>query len=169
MLSESGIPELSTEDDAVRGFMYVVKHREVVPPNWRRCRPPCPAVRAGYRYRPRHRRHRRSPMAAVAGPGRDQRLLELMTLRWWPTFAAADAEQAVAYASTISRKRHRGAQIMSRDIVHKSDVGGVVLNLTSAMPCARQRPRFWRRRKALRPEARISGVTCRRCGAGESA
>ena len=50
-----------------------------------------------------------------------------------PTYAAADAEQAVAHASAMFAQ---GAtvvlKIMSRDIVHKSDVGGVVLNLTSA-------------------------------------
>ena len=30
LLSGAGIPNYPTEDDAVRGFMYMVRHREVV-------------------------------------------------------------------------------------------------------------------------------------------
>ena len=49
-----------------------------------------------------------------------------------PTFAAADAEQAVAYAAAMFAQGMTVVlKIMSRDIVHKSDVGGVVLNLTN--------------------------------------
>ncbi len=49
-------------------------------------------------------------------------------------------------------------KIMSRDIVHKSDVGGVVLNLTSAEAVRAATADILARAKALRPEARISGV-----------
>ena len=49
-------------------------------------------------------------------------------------------------------------KIMSRDIVHKSDVGGVVLNLTSADAVRAATADILARAKALRPEARISGV-----------
>jgi len=76
-----------------------------------------------------------------------------------PTFAAADAEQAVAYATTLFAQ---GAtvvlKIMSRDIIHKSDVGGVVLNLTNAEAVRLATAGILARAKKLRPEARISGV-----------
>ena len=76
-----------------------------------------------------------------------------------PTFAAADADQAVAYAEALFAQ---GAtvvlKIMSRDIVHKSDVGGVVLNLTNADAVRTAAADILARAKALRPEARISGV-----------
>ena len=49
-------------------------------------------------------------------------------------------------------------KIMSRDIVHKSDVGGVVLNLTSADAVRAATADILARAKTLRPEARISGV-----------
>ncbi len=49
-------------------------------------------------------------------------------------------------------------KIMSRDIVHKSDVGGVVLNLTSADAVRAATADILARAKVLRPEARISGV-----------
>ena len=88
-----------------------------------------------------------------------KRLLEAYKIAMVPTFAAADAEQAVAYASTLFAQ---GAtvvlKIMSRDIVHKSDVGGVVLNLTTPDAVRAATADIIARAKALRPEARISGV-----------
>ena len=76
-----------------------------------------------------------------------------------PTFAAADAEQAVAHATALFAQ---GAtvvlKIMSRDIVHKSDVGGVVLNLTSPDAVRKATADILARARSLRPEARISGV-----------
>ena len=159
MLSEAGIPNYPTEDDAVRGFMYVVKHREVVaelaqvPPAMpSEFVPDLAAARA--------------IVAAALADGRQwldpvevKRLLEAYDIPMVPTFAAADAEQAVAHASAIFAQ---GAtvvlKIMSRDIVHKSDVGGVVLNLTSADAVRAATAEILARAKALRPEARISGV-----------
>jgi hypothetical protein len=47
---------------------------------------------------------------------------------------------------------------MSRDIVHKSDVGGVVLNLTTPDAVRSATADILARAKALRPEARIAGV-----------
>ncbi|WP_171257328.1 acetate--CoA ligase family protein, partial [Acinetobacter baumannii] len=76
-----------------------------------------------------------------------------------PTYAAADAEQAVACANEIFAQ---GAtvvlKIMSRDIVHKSDVGGVVLNLTTPPAVRAAAADILARARKLRPEARIDGV-----------
>ena len=60
--------------------------------------------------------------------------------------------QCFAQGSTVVLK------IMSRDIVHKSDVGGVVLNLTSADAVRKATAEILARARSLRPEARISGV-----------
>jgi acetyltransferase len=88
-----------------------------------------------------------------------KRLLEAYRIAMVPTFAAADAAQAVAHASTLFAQ---GAtvvlKIMSRDIVHKSDVGCVVLNLTTPDAVRVATADILARAKALRPEARISGV-----------
>ena len=88
-----------------------------------------------------------------------KRLLEAYEIAMVPTFAAVDAEEAVAHASKLFAQ---GAtvvlKIMSRDIVHKSDVGGVVLNLTSSDAVRAATADILARAKALRPEARIFGV-----------
>jgi acetyltransferase len=159
LLSAAGIPNYPTEDNAVRGFMHLVRHREVVetlaqvPP----AMPEefAPDIDAA-----------RGIVAAAIADGRQwldpveiKRLLEAYEIPMVPTFAAADAEQAVAHAAPLFAK---GAtvvlKIMSRDIVHKSDVGGVVLNLTNADAVRAATADILARAKAMRPEARISGV-----------
>jgi len=159
LLSGAGIPNYPTEDDAVRGFMYLVQHSEVVaelaqvPPAMPREFAPDIDVA-------------RRIVAATLADGRRwldpveiKRLLEAYEIPMVPTFAAADAEQAVAYATTLFAQ---GAtvvlKIMSRDIIHKSDVGGVVLNLTNAEAVHLATAGILARAKKLRPEARISGV-----------
>jgi acetyltransferase len=159
MLSEAGIPNYPTEDDAVRGFMYVVKHREVVA-ELAQVPPEMPSE-----FAPDIDTARGIVSSALADgrqwldPVEIKRLLEAYDIAMVPTFAAADAEQAVAYASEIFAQGDTVVlKIMSRDIVHKSDVGGVVLNLTSADAVRAAMGEILARAKALRPEARISGV-----------
>jgi acetyltransferase len=159
MLSSAGIPNYPTEDDAVHGFMYLVRHREVV--TALALVPPAmpsdfaPDIEAA-----------RGIVATALADGRQwldpieiKRLLDAYGIAMVPTFAAADAEQAVAHAKTLFAQ---GAtvvlKIMSRDIVHKSDVGGVVLNLTTPEAVRAATADIIARAKALRPEARIAGV-----------
>ena len=159
LLSGAGIPNYPTEDDAVRGFMHLVRHREVVEA-LARVPPAMPGDFAPDTHAAR------GIVAAALADGRQwldpveiKRLLEAYEIAMVPTFAAADAEQAVAHASALFAE---GAtvvlKIMSRDIVHKSDVGGVVLNLTSPDAVRAATADILARAKALRPEARISGV-----------
>ncbi len=159
LLSSSGIPNYPTEDDAVRGFMHLVQHREVVAA-LAQVPPAMPDE-----FAPDTTAARGIVTAALADgrqwldPVEIKRLLEAYQIAMVPTFAAADAEQAVAHASTLFAQ---GAtvvlKIMSRDIVHKSDVGGVVLNLTTTEAVRAAAADILARAKALRPQARISGV-----------
>jgi acetyltransferase len=159
LLSGAGIPNYPTEDDAVRGFMHLVQHREVVAA-LAQVPPAMPSE-----FAPDIDAARRIVAVALADgrhwldPVEIKRLLEAYQIAMVPTFAAADAEQAVARASELFAQ---GAtvvlKIMSRDIIHKSDVGGVVLNLTSAEAVRTATTDILARSKALRPDARISGV-----------
>ncbi len=159
LLSAAGIPNYPTEDDAVRGFMYLVRHREVVA-ELAQVPPAMPSE-----FAPDTDAAREIVAAALADgrqwldPVEIKRLLEAYEIAMVPTFAATDAEQAVAHASALFAQ---GAtvvlKIMSRDIVHKSDVGGVVLNLTSTDAVRAATADILARAKALRPQARISGV-----------
>jgi len=51
------------------------------------------------------------------------------------------------------------AKVASRDIIHKSDVGGVRLNLTDAPSVRRAAEEIIAKARAARPDARIAGVT----------
>jgi acetyltransferase len=159
VLSGAGIPNYPTEDDAVRGFMHLVRHREVVAA-LAKVPPAMPSE-----FVPDTGTARKIVTAALVDgrqwldPVEIKRLLEAYEIPMVPTFAAADAEQAVTHASTLFAQ---GAtvvlKIMSRDIVHKSDVGGVVLNLTSPDAVRVATADILERAKAHRPDARISGV-----------
>src|SRR3954471_1825440 len=159
LLSRAGVPNYPTEDDAVRGFMHLVRHRElvdslaVVPP----------AMPSSFA--PDVESARKIVCAALADgrtwldPVEISRLLEAYDIAMVPTFAAASIDEAVAYANQLFAQ---GATVVlkihSRDIVHKSDVGGVVLNLTTAEAVRNAANEIMARAKAVRPDARIAGV-----------
>ena len=159
LLSGAGIPNYPTEDDAVRGFMHLVRHREVVA-SLAQVPPAMPGT-----FVPDIDAARQIIAAALAD-GREwldpieiKRLFDAYEITMVPTFAAADAEQAVAHASALFAQGMTVVlKIMSRDIVHKSDVGGVVLNLTSTDAVRTATADILAHAKALRPQARISGV-----------
>jgi acetyltransferase len=159
LLNGAGVPNYPTEDDAVLGFMHLVRHREVVealaqvPPAMpSEFTPDIVAARKIVTAALAHGRHWLDAIEI-------KQLFDAYEIAMVPTFAAADPEQAVAHASKLFAQ---GAtvvlKIMSRDIVHKSDVGGVVLNLTSPEAVRAATTDILARAKALRPEARISGV-----------
>ncbi|MGY4364383.1 RimJ/RimL family protein N-acetyltransferase [Bradyrhizobium sp. LB1.3] len=158
-LSGAGIPNYPTEDDAVRGFMYLVRHREVVE-ELSQVPPAMPDT-----FVPDAQAARQIVTSAIADgrewlePVEIKLLLEAYDIAMVPTYAATDVEQAVAHAKVIFAQ---GAtvvlKIMSRDIVHKSDVGGVVLNLTVPEAVRTAATDIIARARKLRPEARIEGV-----------
>ena len=158
-LNEAGIPNYPTEDDAVRGFMHLVRHREVIE-ILTRVPPELPDA-----FGPDVVTARQIVAGAIADdrhwldPVEVKRLLEAYGIAMVPTFAAGSVDEAVAHASKLFAQ---GAtvvlKIMSRDIVHKSDVGGVVLNLTTPEAVRAAATEILARATALRPEARIGGV-----------
>jgi acetyltransferase len=158
-LSSAGIPNYPTEDDAVLGFMHLVRHREVVD-ELMQVPPAMPTS-----FAPDVEAARRIIDTALSDgrqwldPIEIKQLLEAYEIAMVATFAASDPDQAVAYAAQIFA---RGATVVlkinSRDIVHKSDVGGVVLNLTSLDAVRTAAIDIMARARARRPDARISGV-----------
>jgi acetyltransferase len=158
-LSGAGIPNYPTEDDAVRGFMHLVRHREVIE-ILTRVPPEMPEA-----FAPDVTTARKIVAGAIADgrhwldPVEVKQLLEAYGIAMVPTFAAANIDDAVAHASELLAEGTTVVlKIMSRDIIHKSDVGGVVLNLTTPAAVRVAATEILARAKALRPEARIAGV-----------
>ena len=73
------------------------------------------------------------------------RLLKAYAIPITPALLARNADEAASAAGPILASGGMVAvKILSPDIVHKSDVGGVRLNLTSDRRCARPRRMCWR-------------------------
>ncbi len=155
----AGIPNFATEDDAVRGFMHLVKHREAiealsaVPPS-------LPAD-----FVPDVAAARSIVQAAVAegrrwlDPPEVKRLLDAYQIDMVPTLEAADPEQAVTLAESLFAQGSKVVlKVLSRDITHKSDVGGVMLNLATSDEVRVAAADILARAAKLRPDAKVAGV-----------
>jgi acetyltransferase len=155
----AAIPNFLTEDDAVRSIMHLVKYREValaltdVPPSLPKdFVPDTDAARRIVDKAVAEKRQWLDPLE-VSG------LFDAYQIPMIPTLAAADVEQAVEHASTLfAQGQTVVVKVLSRDITHKSDVGGVILNLTSAEAVRTAVAEIFARAQQLRPEARLEGV-----------
>jgi acetyltransferase len=160
IFDRAGIPSYPTETDAVRGFMHLVRHTEVVrtlmetPPSLPRDFSPDVAAA------------RRLVMQAIADgrrwldPIEAAELMRCYAIPATPILLAANPDEAVAAAAPfLSRGDAVVVKIHSRDIVHKSDVDGVRLNLTSSAAVRDAAEQIIRDAARLAPGARISGVT----------
>lgn len=159
-LRAAGIPTYATEHDALRGFMYLVRHREAqaalmeTPPSL----PADFAVDADAA---------RAVVdeALAAGqawldPPAIARLFAAYGIPLAATSIAADADAAaLAAAPLLAAGRTVAVKILSRDIAHKSDVDGVRLGLASVEAVRDAASAILARARALRPDARIDGVT----------
>jgi acetyltransferase len=156
----AGIPDYATESDAVGGFMHLVRYREAqdalmaTPPSLPAdFSPDLVAARAVIEGALAAGNSWLDPVAAT-------RLLAAYAIPVAPALLARDAEEAAAVAAPLLRGGSTVvAKILSPDIVHKSEVGGVRLNLTSAPAVREAVGQILARARALMPQARITGVT----------
>jgi acetyltransferase len=156
----AGIPDYASESEAVGGFMHLVRYRDALdalmttPPSLPADFVPDlaaagavieGALAAGTRWL--------DPVAAA-------RLLAAYAIPVAPAVLARDPDEAAAVAAPLLKDGSTVvAKILSPDIVHKSEVGGVRLNLTS-LPAVREAvAQILARARELRPQARITGVT----------
>jgi acetyltransferase len=153
------IPHFPTEDDAVRAFMHLVKHREATtalmatPPNVSSLfRPDVKAARDIVEGALKERRAWLDPIEISA-------LFEAYSIPMVPTQAAATPDEAVAKAEAFLAKGLAVAvKVLSRDIAHKSDVGGVVLGLTTKGAVRSAACEVMAKARQARPDARVDGV-----------
>jgi acetyltransferase len=154
------IPNYATESDAVRGFMHLVRYREALealmatPPSLPRdFKPDVAAGRSVVERAVRDGRTWLDPIEVT-------RLLAAYSIPVTPALLGRDAEEAAAVAAPLLADGSTVvAKILSPDIVHKSEVGGVRLNLTSERAVREAVADILARAKAARPDARIRGVT----------
>jgi acetyltransferase len=156
----ASVPHFDTESDAVRGFMQIVQHRAAIdalmqtPPSLPSEIEPDKATA-------------REVVAKACAQGRkwlDPLEVSAMLRAYGiPTvetiLARSPDEAAVAAARFLDAGQSLVAKIMSREIVHKSDVGGVRLNLTTVQAVHTTVAEIIANAKRARPDANIIGVT----------
>ncbi len=159
-LEKAGVPTYTTEAGAVRGYTYLVRHREAqqalmetppsLPEDFVVDTAAAQAIVAGAL---EQGRDWLDPLEVVA-------LLGAYGIPVTPAWRAADAEAAVAAARPLLAAGGLVAlKILSPDIVHKSDVDGVRLNLSGEAAVREAAGAILARARELRPQARIEGVT----------
>ncbi|MFN3688729.1 GNAT family N-acetyltransferase [Salinarimonas sp.] len=156
----AGIPRFATEADAVQGFMHLVRYREAqdllmetpdaLPED----------------FRPDRARARRIVETVVAegrtwlDPIEVSGLMGAYGIPDAPVTLARDAREAgEAARATVEAGGTVAVKVLSPDIVHKSDIGGVKLDLTSVAAVEEAAADIFERAKRLKPGARITGVT----------
>ncbi|HET7715468.1 MAG TPA: bifunctional acetate--CoA ligase family protein/GNAT family N-acetyltransferase [Bauldia sp.] len=155
----AGIPHYATETEAVRGFMHLVGYREAIaalmatPPS-------LPAD-----FAPAADTARRI-VARVLDAGRTwldpvevSDVCRAYGIPVTPIAAVATPEEAAAKAMPwLAAGQAVAVKILSHDIVHKSEVGGVRLGLIDAEAVREAASDVIAASRAKRPDARIAGV-----------
>jgi acetyltransferase len=156
----AGIPSYATESDAVRGFMHLVRYREALdalmatPPSLPQdFKPDVAAARGVVESAVRCGRAWLDPIEVT-------RLLAAYSIPIAPARLARNGDEAAAAARPFLQEGLGVvAKILSPDIVHKSEVSGVSLNLTSERAVRDAVADILARARAVRSDARITGVT----------
>ncbi|MDB5729524.1 MAG: family N-acetyltransferase, partial [Noviherbaspirillum sp.] len=157
---QAGIPTYDTPEKAVRGFMQMVHYRRnqellrEVPPS---------TSTASTEDRTKAENIVRGALAAGRNLLSEQESKQVLAAYAIPvveTRIATTADEAVRVAAEIGFPV--ALKIMSPDVVHKSDVGGVALDLEDARAVRAVAMRMSSRVRELRPDARLQGFTVQR-------
>jgi acetyltransferase len=155
--SEAGIPTYPTPEDAVSAFLQIVQYRRNQ--NLLMQVPPAADTDGGA-----DRGRARAIIADVLGMGRKiltepeaKTVLSAYGIPVVETRTASGIEQAAAAAAEIGFPV--AVKILSPDITHKTDVGGVALDLDSLEAVRAATGRMLKRVAELHPGARIDGFS----------
>ena len=157
---EASIPTYESPTDAVKGFFYL----------WQHTKAQVALLRTPPRETERTRvagEAARSIMRAAAAAGRSlltepeaKAVLSAFGIPTVATRVAASPQEVEDIAKgLLEQSPSLAVKILSEDISHKSDVGGVRLGLRTAQDARRAAERMQQRAAELRPEARLQGFT----------
>lgn len=153
---EAGIPVFETPEEAVRGFLELA--------DWQRNQQVLMEVPAAGALMAPDRAAARARVATLletgttaVGEADAKAILAAYGIPVVATAAVHDGAEALAAARRIGYPV--ALKILSPDIVHKTDVGGVVLDLADEAELAHALDAMLARVRAARPQARIAGFT----------
>ncbi|MGE3872063.1 MAG: bifunctional acetate--CoA ligase family protein/GNAT family N-acetyltransferase [Parvibaculaceae bacterium] len=153
------IPRFATESKAVQGFMHFVRYREAqealmaMPPRAENLSADADAARSIIAPALSQGRAWLDPMEVAA-------LLAAYGIPVVETVLARSPEEADRLSAPLLRKYGALAvKICSRDIIHKSDIGGVRLNLETSQDVAEAAAEIMAKTLTAKPGVHIDGVT----------
>ncbi len=157
---EVRIPHFATEADAVRGFLQLVRYREAqselmetpdsLPNDFVPDTAGAQRIVEGVLAQDRR----------WLDPLEVNALLRAYAIPCAPVVLARTPEEAAHAAQPILAEGGTVAvKILSPDIVHKSDIGGVKLDLTTEAAVRKAAAEIFERAARLRPQAAVTGVT----------
>jgi acetyltransferase len=157
LMNDAGIPTFSTPEKAVRAFMNLVtyaRNREILYETPRAVPMEFPLDRAKLR----------AVFDTILSEGHDvltestsKALLEAYEIPVSKTYVARTIDDAVQYAHRVGFPV--ALKVFSSAITHKTDVGGVELNVSNEEQVRQAFERIMTRAKQYRPDAHIDGVT----------
>ena len=158
--AEANLPSYPTESEAIRGFMHVVSHNRgqealLETPESATIVPPADLqkLRAAIKETIAAGRRWLDPLLV-------DRILNAYGIGTSPVRLAHTAEEAGAHAAAFLAEGHACAvKVVSPDIVHKSDVGGVRLSLSSRAAVEAAAADMLTRIPRDMPKCRVEGVT----------
>ncbi|MHA6267381.1 bifunctional acetate--CoA ligase family protein/GNAT family N-acetyltransferase [uncultured Aliiroseovarius sp.] len=157
LLSKAGVPEFDTPERAVEGFSYLAQHHRN-----RRLSLEVPRARAFEKGLDLD--GARMIISSALSEGRkmlsdveSKALLRAFNIPVNMTIEARTAQDALVAAETLGFPV--AMKISSPDVSHKTDVGGVKINVAHAASVSRAFHEITNSVKAALPEAQISGVT----------
>jgi acetyltransferase len=160
LFAREGVATYETPEDAVKALAQLAQHRSVRELLMRTPPSPPAEVRAGAE-------RAREVIAAALDAGRTwltgpqaMAVLEAYGIPSVSAVAAADAEQAAAEAARIGFPV--ALKLSSPDVVHKSDIGGVALDLNSTEAVRQAALAMQQRLASLAPKARFEGFIVQR-------
>ena len=157
IFSEHGIPAYDTPEEAVSAFMQIAQYRRnqellmQVPPAL------CVDVDGGRAIAAKVVREVLADGRTMLTEPEAKRVLDAYGIPVVQTRSAADVDAAMKAADAIGYPV--AVKILSPDITHKSDVGGVALDLDSVEAVRSAATRMLQRLGELKPGARLDGFT----------
>jgi len=156
MCAAAGVPVFDTPEEAVRGFLQLV--------DYQRNQQALMQVPAACTLAPPDRASARTRVARLLAEGvtavGEADAKAILTAYGIPVVATETASDAPAVLAAARRIGYPVAlKVLSPDIMHKTDVGGVVLDLAGEGELAHALDAMPARVHAVRPEARIAGFT----------
>jgi acetyltransferase len=156
----AGHPAFESPDDAINGFMQLVRHRRAQDQLMRT--PPSLPDDLGFDV-PAVRRMLAASLTAgetILGEAPSKDILAAYGIKTVQTRIASTPEDAREVAvDLLASTKAVALKIRSPDITHKSDVGGVRLDLATPEDCADAAEAMLNRVRRMKPDARIEGFT----------